>query len=327
MSCQPPVNLRYSGTTPIWVWVVTFVVSSIILIITFFCSRNQTEDIAVEDTVTFLNSSYNIARLQSFKTVAKTNSPFKIIVIGTSLTRQAFYKDEEMEHLALANGLKIRFLRFTKSGGKLSSFKNLAEFLLQAKPDLICFESALFALNFNQNQADHQLYIKKVIKKTLEKLIPKSILNEYSKIAQKIKWEKFYKENFIDPNINVYTRTEKDIVLYQTKARNLHIRNFSYGDIYKHFFEQAKKQGTKIVFLDLSRSKAAWDMLPPDTEKQIINLMHSYQKTYNIQYIRFPYRLSLDYFIDYAHFSAKGRKFYSLWFLKQIPHLLNRNGK
>ena len=33
----------------------------------------------------------------------------------------------------------------------------------------------------------------------------------------------------------------------------------------------------------------------------------------------FPYRLSLDYFVDYVHFGDKGREFYSRWFVEQLP--------
>jgi hypothetical protein len=121
-----------------------------------------------------LISGFNIMRLKSLSDTKGYNSHPMIFVLGTSLTRNAFYKDKEMESFAIKNGFKMRFLRFTRSSSKLSDFKELTEYLLKAKPDLICFESTLFTENFDKNRMnlkwkfeEHHIYLKKLLKEYL----------------------------------------------------------------------------------------------------------------------------------------------------------------
>ena len=55
--------------------------------------------------------------------------------------------------------------------------------------------------------------------------------------------------------------------------------------------------------------------------------MGRYEKAYGIHYLRFPYRLPLDYFQDFAHLGPKGRRFYSEWFLANLASLSGDAGK
>ena len=300
-------------SAPVWVWVAALIVSCAILITTFIYHKC---------TATTPDSFYNTARIKLFENVALFDTYTKIIVVGTSLTRHAFYKDEEMEHFASINGLNMHFLRFTKNGGNLSDFRLLIEYLLKAKPDLICFESAIFAINFNQKHSwkiKHSSYLKSVIKLYLLKLVAKTFKKEYFVIDGE--------SNFKDIDLIHYKVRKYGLAEYQKTVHDLSLYDFSYGNGYRYFFEKAREQGIKIVLLDLSRSKDAWDVLPPNREKEIKKLMDQYQKTYGIKYLRFPYKLSLDYFVDYNHFSQKGRVFYSKWFIKQIPELLKSSNK
>jgi len=305
---------RNARAAPLWVWLAALIISLIILG-AFFAVYHKSNMSGKS-----LSSFFNISRMEAFMGKRDNNDLPKIIVIGTSLSQNAFYKDEEMERFAHENGVDIKFLRFTKGGGTLKDFNGLAEYLLNADPDIICFESAVFALNMTGRDitAGHRFYVKRAIRQYLLEMLSRITNNEAIRVSGN--------PNFQEIDLNLQALELKpDKFKYKQAVSMFSVRDLSEGDIYRDFFNRALRKGIKVVFLDLSRSKEAYGMLPPGMENKIASLMEQYQRAYGVTYLRFPYRLGLEYYLDYAHFGTRGREFYSKWFVSQIPMLLKQD--
>jgi hypothetical protein len=306
-----------NSAPPLWVWLAVLVLLFALLGISFPILHKIHLD------------QFNPSRLTALKQ-ALGKTPPKIVVIGSSLTRNALYKDEVMERFAAARGKPIRFLRFTELGQSLDNFREIAELVLEAAPDVICFESTLFSVSVDGHEgtdwrkkiANHRIL--------LHELLRHWLLNIpcFGKYFEFLRLPKDLHGNFNDIGLNLKTgNTHGDFLKEKALAAKFRVRSFSEGQIYHDFFETAAKHGVKIIFIDLSRSKDKWDILSPMIESKIITLMNQYKKTYGVTYISFPYKLSLDYFVDYAHFGDKGREFYSGWFVEQLPKILSRESK
>jgi hypothetical protein len=308
-SSPPKLKKLYRLGTPLWVWGTTLTFASSLLIISFIYYHSYTIH-----NLAWLDSIFNTSRIKAFEQAAALDNYPKIIAIGTSLTRYGLYKDAAMEHFAALHGINIHFLRFTKSNGELPDFKTLATYLLSVKPTIIFLESALFTRNTQANKINYYWEIKH--KYYLRYLIRKYVFKTYSSPERD-------QGNFIDINWNQIA-TNTNLAQYQKIFANFRVRDISYGNSYRDFFKKASEKGIQIILIDLSRPKNTWDIMPPDTEKNITHLMEQYQARYKIKYLRFPYKLKQDYYIDFGHLRLAGRKFYSKWLLQQIPNLLKQ---
>lgn len=273
---------------------------------------------------TYYLDYFNAKRLEQFALPGEEKE-LKVAVIGTSLTQCAFYKDEDMDSFARDRGINIRFLRFTLSAGSLHEFYDIAEEVINSSADIIFFEAAIFELKLStdtdikRNLFHHRVSLRKTLIKTIFDLplIPE-------RLRSKVKMEG--NNNIIDAKLNLIPKNEvnKSANHYRRIASGFRIREFSDGERFAPLFALARKQGKAVAFLDLSRSKEAWDLLPKTFKGEISKIMSRYEKDYGIPYIRFPYRLTLDYFRDFAHFNQAGRKFYSEWFLTNLVTLTEK---
>jgi hypothetical protein len=273
-------------------------------------------------------SRFNISRLNRFNDKDEQTIKPKVIAIGTSLTRNALFKDEEMESFASANGIRIKFLRFTKNRGELSDFYALTESIIDSPVDVICFESNIFAFDMKGDGLENEInnysiYIHDVLKGFIIKIY-NTIVGHFSADSR----HEFHEDsdkNFVDIDLNDNeAKNRQELIRFTNRAEKFRIRKFSEGEFYKNIFRTAAERKIKIIFLDVPLSKNAGDALPETLENKTRDLLGQYQKVYGITCIHFPYGLGLEYFIDYTHLGAKGRKLYSKWFLDQIRDSLSK---
>jgi len=299
-------------SAPLWTWIAAGTFALLFFGISFcwFFRANTFEH-------------FNPKRLESF-TCRGGGKTLRVAVIGTSLTRHAFFKDEDMERFARDRGLQIHFLRFTLGGGSLEEFYDLSTAVINSGADVICFEAAIFGLEMGNDNVmldRYRYYLRHGGTKFLARLpfVPKRHRSENQN------------ENFAETELTtnpVFEQNpEKEKELYLERSSQFRIRDFSEGKKFAPLFLMAKARGKTVVFLDLSRSNKAWDMLPVDFEDEFFRPMRQYEKAYGIPCLRFPYRLPLDYFQDFAHFGPKGRKLYSEWFLANLATLSGDTGK
>ena len=306
MMSNAKVASSKKNNAPLWIWVAAGALALLFLGVSY-CWFFQADSY----------EQFNPKRLESFAAPGSKKT-LRVAVIGTSLTCNAFYKDDAMERLAKDRGRNIRFLRFTLGGGSLNEFYDLSEAVINSAADIIFFEAAIFGLamgNDNVTLDRYRYYLRHGGTRFLARLpfVPKRRRSEKQN------------ENYtdIEPSLTPFSgqNPEEETELYLERISRFRIRDFSEGKKFASLFRLAKARGKVVVMLDLSRSKKAWDMLPAGFEGEFAQTMRHYEKDAGISYLRFPQRLPLNYFQDYAHFGAKGRRLYSEWFLANLGSL------
>ncbi|HHD63993.1 MAG TPA: hypothetical protein ENK96_06455 [Desulfobulbaceae bacterium] len=294
-----------------WVWISTAIISLILLVLS---------------VVTFPKitlQTFNAQRLKRFISYpGKMVSP-SVAVLGTSLTEKAFYKDEAMERISESQGDgPMHFLRFTLDGGVLPDFHALLSAVIEARPDLICIESALFTVNFRGQSFRHYVfdrhrsYIRKCIKKIL---IHVPLVRKRYYLPTE-----FGRGNYKDPPFGKPKRLQQDRTAYRKNVRRMKIRSFADGKRYADLFNRAHHLGVRICLLDLPRSDDAWQLLSAGFKMSCRQLIAQYEHTYGVMYQAFSLHLTQEDFTDMAHLSARGRHRYSKWFIEQLPQLLKK---
>lgn len=297
---------------PLWTWLLAGTVALVFIAVSYYSFIQFTHF-----------DQFNPKRLASFA-FPRDEKVLNIAVIGTSLTYCALYKDADMERFAKGRGLNIRFLRFSLAGGSLNDFYELTEAVVHSGADMIFIEAAIFGLDMGNEKTKYdrfRYYLRHGGTKLLARL---PFVTKRRPLAG-------LNENYIDiePSGNPFfgQNHEKEAELYLDNISQFRIRDFSEGKKFAPLFNLARSRGQVVVFLDLSRSRNAWDMLPANFEGMLSKTMGCYEKVYGMYYLRFPYRLPLEYFRDFAHFGAKGRRFYSEWFLDNLASLPGGAGK
>lgn len=297
---------------PLWTWVAAGCLALLFFGVSYYCFFQANSYL-----------QFNPRRLERF-TSLEDEKTLKVAVIGTSLTGSAFYKDEDMERFAKGRGLKIRFLRFTLGGGRLNEFYELSETVVNSGADLICFEAAIFGLamgNDNVTLDRYRYYLRHGGTRLLARL---PFVSERHR--PEMQNENYTAEQLSHPPVSGQN-LEMETWLYLKRISQFRVRDFSEGKKFASLLNLARERGKVVVFLDLSRSKNAWDMLPAGFEGEFVQTMRQYENVSGVSYLKFPQRLPLDYFQDFAHFNDKGRKVYSEWFLNNLPSLSGAVGK
>jgi len=234
----------------------------------------------------------------------------RIIVIGTSLTRNAFFFDGEMEDFARKNGFtEIKFMRIVKPGATLADFTPLLDFITNAEPDAVFLESNMFVLDFNAPARNK-------LRSMIGTLLP----------GRKEQYLIGIEDNFAShkelPQEGVQRQTHKDIAFFREFRSTTRLRRFMLPDAYITFFDTLKRRGIPVVMLDLTRSPEAASAYPPGIMDAVPQLIRRYQDTYGLQYLEFPYSLGLQYYSDFAHMNERGRTVYCRWFLSELPNVV-----
>lgn len=312
MMLSATVASSKKARAPLWTWVAAGTCALFFLGVSYYCFYRADS-----------YRHFNPQRLEGFRS-PEDEKALRVAVIGTSLTGNAFYKDEVMERFAKERGLQIRFLRFTLGGGSLKEFYEISEAVINSGADLICFEAAIFGLamgNDNEILDRYRYYLRHGGTRLLARLpfVPERRRPE--------KLNENYTERVLTPRAASGQSTAQETELYRNRIARFRIRDFSEGKKFASLFRLARERGQVVVFLDLSRSKKAWDMLPADFEDAFVQTMREYEKAFGMPYLRFSPRLPLEYFEDFAHFNDKGRKLYSEWFLANLAPLSGDAGK
>lgn len=306
-----PLN---KSSAPLWTWITAGALALIFLAVSYFWFFRA-------DSF----QHFNPQRLESFACRDGQNT-LRIAVIGTSLTANALYKDDVMENFAKARGTKISFLRFTLSGGSLNEFYDLSKAAINSDADIIFFEAATFGLDMGNSEVKvlldrYRYYIRHGGTKLL------SLLPFVTKRNHLERNNENYTNIELTHNPDFLQNLEKETGLYLKRIPQFRIRDFSEGEKFFPLFRLARARGKVVVFIDLSRSKDAWDMLPAGFDVEFTQTLKEYEKNFGISYLKFPQRLPLDCFQDFAHFGPKGKKLYSEWFLASLALLPRDAGK
>jgi len=243
-------------------------------------------------------------RLQKLESI-KTSSRKNIIAIGTSLTGHALYPDDKMNLLAKDIGVEsINFLRYANSGRDLNYFDNLFTKMLEYKADIVFLDASLIFYD-SSNINKFRFRIKNYIKKSLLGIN-----------SPKRRYEEIFEEG-VDRKRVKSLKNWKNGVLSSVKRAN------SLSKPLLDFIKYAKKNSIKVYIFNFSRAKEAEAIYPKELSQFEDKMALFYLQKYNIGYIKYPSKLSKNYFTDYAHANRAGREVISNYFLMKVDDILN----
>ncbi|TDP01870.1 hypothetical protein [Marinomonas balearica] len=250
---------------------------------------------------------YNINRLS-----IKKESP-SVFLVGTSLIKCGFYYDDELEFELNEKGLNYDFFRFTKPGFDPLPFSKIIDEILAFKPDVIYLHVDYF-IDYSGTDS-----------------VVSDYLNQYRQLIISIKEmfldEFFYqgeveeKENYPSPGSCVTEQKKFDI---DRKLKNTYSDWFprlkSYEEIpYLYdFIEALKAQGTKVIFIEMGRSKLANRYLGEQKLEVLSQSLEELKSETGVSYWRFPANLDEKYYLDFSHLNSEGRQISTNWFIDRL---------
>ncbi|ADZ93050.1 hypothetical protein [Marinomonas mediterranea] len=265
---------------------------------------------------------YNINRLS-----IKKENP-SIFMVGTSLIRCGFYYDDELELELNGKGLNYDFFRFAKSGFDPLPFSEIIDEVLAFKPNVIFLHADYF---IDYSGTDSQLYS-----------VVSDYLNQYRQLIISIKElfldELFYqetvqetvqeKENYPSSGSCGIKQKKIDIDRKLKKTySDWYPRLKNYGEIpYLYdFVEDLKAQGTKVIFIEMGRSKLANRYLGKQKLEALSQSLEELKNETGVSYWRFPANLDEEYYWDFSHLNSKGREISTNWFIDQLSQHIQLN--
>jgi hypothetical protein len=287
---------------PLWVWISSFSLFGVFLIFSFFLPSRP-------------NPNYfHSERLLRFQSADSSHQLIKIVLLGSSLARSAFYFDEEMEEFCKTHGHpNIRFIRITQPTAKIESFRKIYNELEAARPDYILIETTMdnyiFTPRNNRMQKFNgkirNTYFSLLRSMGLSFFVPRKGHNEKQFDQEEAIREKIYSKQ---------SRLER--LSHLNKKVKLNPRPFANEDLL--FFKKIKDEGGEIVLLEIPRSEVASKQFDSQTLKNARLLNSRVQQENDLLYWKNLKPMTLSHYSDYAHLSPRGREKYCLWFLDQL---------
>ncbi|MCF6777151.1 hypothetical protein L3V83_11315 [Thiotrichales bacterium 19X7-9] len=271
---------------PLWCWLVTVI---FVTVTTIFSLCFQPSD--------YFN--WGLDRL-------KSNQDNTIVAIGTSLTRHGFYFDQTFDLFSKNKNLNIRFIRFTKSGGKPQDFDRLLSMIEKKSTYIKILFIQLEPYMLHNSKSNQVLY-------TMQFHLHKLINN----ILHKFRTQQDYET---DSKLNLAPSSSYSKIKSLFKNRN-HTKVLKSPYLLTKEMKLLKKiqhSGTKIIFLRINYATETYQvLLPNNLNQQIQQWISQFQKNTGYPVWQFP-SLNASYYTDTAHLNYKGRKLFSTWVISKI---------
>ena len=264
----------------------------------FKWSQNQEQIQAYHEQIKFLRSEI----------LPKTDSNYRVIMIGTSLTGQGVECREDYH-----DGKKIQLLKFWSPGDRFDFFVQSVDLIQDIKtlqPDLICFQSEIAAIKLLPPNSQERETL-------LDKIVFLSTVN-YKFFGQVFKPEKKLAANdFCNPDILRDAQYE-DTVRIVPRGRIIKSTE-NLTSVY-HAIKQFKASGIKTVIVDIPRPHAIEQLVYDSTfNTELSKIKQHYLEEKACAW--WPYTGQACYFNlfqDMGHLNAMGKVWYSNWLMTQI---------
>lgn len=247
---------------------------------------------------------------------ASNNNTVSVIIVGSSLTRNAFGADfdistELTKQLGKpVKGLKINIYALTMDKAMdLSIFESINKF----PPDVLFIESRLF-VEFIKNPKKIPFHLTYSIT---------YLVDELKKIVGKSKTE-HYLNSLLNPELlnDYFTLKTDQNLLNLILKRERRVRSFTENEAINRTFDQFYKQKKKVILLDFPNSETV-NAVFNETEFELVKLAQQYQKAYHVTYWSnntVPFADNL--FTDGSHLNYHGAKVYQKWFKEKVKSTL-----
>lgn len=280
-----------SKSPPLYVWGIACLLVGIFTVSSFYFTNRS-----------FIR--YNKERLHAFSTVSEK----RVVAIGTSLLFHGTFFDNRMSDFGKKNGFgRFSYLQITRNGGFFEDFVPLMPAITDAKPNVVVIQSNLLLLSRDKIDrlkraiARHKKYLKYILSFPLVHFVPSKLTDTQLTTAS---------GDATNQNSVFFASVTKDLRKYE-------VRDITLPKDFEDFFERAREQKIKIIIIDIPRYEKVEEVITqlPENRQKLSSLIRYLKENYDIEYLEYPEKLGLEYYMDFSHFNQKGRERYSIWLL------------
>ncbi|OGV29613.1 MAG: hypothetical protein A3E88_07060 [Legionellales bacterium RIFCSPHIGHO2_12_FULL_35_11] len=223
-----------------------------------------------------------------------------VVAIGTSLTRYAFLYDKAMSQLSDYHGISMQFIRFSISNGTPEQFSVLLKPILAANPKWVFIQIEPFIWNS----------------------VPPSVFNKIAlRVHDVLHDMSHYSTNTIqqDEQTDDELRLDKVAHILDTKFFHNLPNEPKIPPIFHDFLIAAQTKGIHVVFLQITRSQLANELLGNKYVNNENQVIQQFIQDNRLTFWKFPSQPLYDY-IDGGHLNLNGRLVFTKWFLRKFKH-------
>jgi hypothetical protein len=293
-------NASVRTALPLWAWFTVLLLVVIFIGATYsFADRMHSHKYSNGDNL----------RIQRLTPNAK---PRSILVMGSSLTRNAFYFDHKMDAVLRANGLQNNFVRVSASAARKSSFEGALPVILKSNPELVILEfemlfmnrgrSTGIAVNTSQNIA----------------LIYSGLKNIFFGTSYPDP-SRFKANHGIGKHCNKVNQSKQKFPqVSDLPHQNYKIYSDWLSPAWTDFIDGINQRGGKVVIVELGRSSYASKGFSIEFLAHYQHTVDTLKKKRTVSLWRYPGPFPLENYCDLAHLNEQGQAKFMVWLMSRI---------
>ncbi len=260
-----------------------------------------------------------------------------VLVVGTSLTQAAFFKDARAKAVAADMGYPgISFLRIDQNGPLLvHRLVPLFNDILRAAPDAVLIEDQVLTWYRERREPGFLDAHRKFVLSTLRSFFSAGTESRAftdPHLDAELDWQDHF-ENFKRwspaKQAQRMAALHSDEELYRLKMR----RDDWSGcpgelpDALSSFLEEARRRKIPVALLDIVPSEPARRVMPRrfvDCQERMNGLVGN---RYDVPLLVSPQNMPLSHYMDYAHYNRDGRIAFTRWILPELRRMLQQEDR
>lgn len=253
----------------------------------------------------------NSERLHKFSKGRDDKSRFRVVILGTSLTKNATYPENGGD-FSLPGGFantEIDVLNIHHPGAQLAQFTALTPRILEAQPDVLIVHSDLFDKLPLINKTRHQR-LRVTVKRWFRRVLWFVHARKRPDPAR-AEWRNQSRRNCREKNI-------RDLSI---RAEGRYVKKPVLSRSFIELVAQANQRGIRIVVLHMSRHSVFRQYYIDSLRQWQASLQSALLPFKNIQRWNSPEDFAQEDYCDFAHLNDSGREKFTAWLVPRIMRL------
>jgi hypothetical protein len=241
-------------------------------------------------------------------------------IFGSSLAQLAFCEYKSLDSAIARSNACFSYKIFYKPGALIGDFDDIIPEIRQVNPPYLLIESNIMCLDMFGRMHKSSFSFPKRYASIIRKRINKHFVSFIQGLS------------FLPPEI-IKAFENSEIVInekywhsYKKHAEKYQVLKIDDFPQWNTFFQQARKNGMRIFFLEFPRSLESAQYFPQELRKSKEQLIAKFTERFQIELISFPHKWDQKtYFIDAVHLNEKGANFYSSWLLQTMQNVIKQS--
>lgn len=292
--------------SPLWVWAVVVC----LLLLTFVVYRLFLEE-RVQKMTNQAFIAVNAERLQKFAGNEAGETRFRVVSLGTSLTRAATYPEYSGKYsgLGFPGGLKV--LNISRPGARFDHFTTILPQVIAAHPDVLLIHADLLRLaDARMSLAVAGRECRSLIERWFGELAGLAPVNKDDSLEDEWRWQ----NNRACSGSSPVRVTDERIA----KKRAQYSQEVVLPPAFIELVGQARERGIRVVVLHVSRHYELRQHYSRLLGEWLVGLRTALLPLKDIPVWISPGNFAQEDYCDFSHLNENGREKFTTWLL---PHL------